>query len=133
MVRQSDNLGYWSLFTCRSRKAGLIRHPNLSHGQTTSASFHLNLSVNRSLPSRPKGEIQGSKTGIRNTRFLASLEMTTFKIRWNDPQVKLRLEPTKHDPASVKQSRCFVKQDSFAKPRGKSTNYIPLLPLPSTI
>ena len=38
MVRQSDNLGYWSLFTCRSRKAGLIRHPNLSHGQTTSDS-----------------------------------------------------------------------------------------------
>ena len=37
VVRQSDNLGYWSLFTCRSRKAGLIRHPNLSHGQTTSA------------------------------------------------------------------------------------------------
>ncbi len=36
VVRQSDNLGYWSLFTCRSRKAGLIRHPNLSHGQTTS-------------------------------------------------------------------------------------------------
>ena len=35
VVRQSDNLGYWSLFTCRSRKAGLIRHPNLSHGQTT--------------------------------------------------------------------------------------------------
>nr|VFK05528.1 MAG: hypothetical protein BECKH772B_GA0070898_105961 [Candidatus Kentron sp. H]VFK07182.1 MAG: hypothetical protein BECKH772A_GA0070896_107051 [Candidatus Kentron sp. H] len=36
VVRQSYNLGYWSLFTCRSRKAGLIRHPNLSHGQTTS-------------------------------------------------------------------------------------------------
>nr|VFK03431.1 MAG: hypothetical protein BECKH772B_GA0070898_103533 [Candidatus Kentron sp. H] len=40
MVRQSDNLGYWSLFTCRSRKAGLIRHPNLFHGQTTSLFRH---------------------------------------------------------------------------------------------
>ena len=45
MVRQSDNLGYWSLFTCRSRKAGLIRHPNLSHGQTTrvDGSKHISL------------------------------------------------------------------------------------------
>ena len=41
VVRQSDNLGYWSLFTCRSRKAGLIRHPNLSHGQTTRLCWHL--------------------------------------------------------------------------------------------
>nr|VFK80139.1 MAG: hypothetical protein BECKSD772D_GA0070982_108713 [Candidatus Kentron sp. SD] len=50
-----------------------------------SASFHLNLSVNRFLSSRPKGEILGSKTGIRTTGFLARRKITTFKIGWNGP------------------------------------------------
>ena len=56
-------------------RESLDRNPELS----ASASFHLNLSVNRALSSRPKREILGSRRGIRSTGFLARRKMTTFK------------------------------------------------------